>query len=149
MAAVSASHVSRRRNTRVNAEAVMKTKTIASALGLLAAATLLLADGAHAGRFGGDHDDGAARAGGFHGGARPGWHGSGTRRVGGRFYPGTYDPARGYYGRWSAAAAAGVAAKAAARAAYDARDPEFLHRCYQPQRIWNGAYYRWQLVSVC
>ena len=72
MAAVSASHVSRRRNTRANAEVFMKTKTIASALGLLAAATLLVADGAHAGRFGGDHDDGAAHAGGFHGSARPG-----------------------------------------------------------------------------
>jgi hypothetical protein len=151
MAVVSASHVSRRRNTRANAEAVMKTKTIASALGLLAAATLLVADGAHAGRFGGDHDDGAARASDFHGSARPGWRGGGTRRVGGRFYPGTYDRARRYYGRsgWGAAAEAGVATKAAARAAYDARDPEFLHRCYQPQRIWNGAYYRWQLVSIC
>jgi hypothetical protein len=129
----------------------MKTKAIASALGLLAATTLLVADGAHAGRFGGDHDHGAAHAGGFHGGARPGWHGGGARRVGGRSYPGTYDRARGYDGGsgWGAAAMAAVAAKAAARAAYDAHDPSFLHRCYQPQRIWNGAYYRWQLVSIC
>jgi hypothetical protein len=109
MAAVSASDVSRRRNTRANAEAFMKTKTIASALGLLAAATLLVADGAHAGCFGGDH----------------------------------------HYGRWGAAEAAAVAAKAAARAAYDAHDPAFLHRCYQPQRIWNGARYTWQLFSIC
>jgi hypothetical protein len=151
MAAVRASHVSRRRNTRVDAEAFMKTKTIASALGLLTAATLLVADGAQAGRFGGDHDDGAAHAGSFHGGARPGWHGGLTRRVGDRFFPGTYDRARRYYRRsgWGAAAEAGVAAKAAARAAYDARDPDFLHRCYQPQRIWNGAYYSWKLVSIC
>jgi hypothetical protein len=127
----------------------MKAKTIAGALGLLAAATLLVADGAHAGRSGGDRDHGAAHAGSFHSGARPGWHGSGTRWVGGRPYPGTYDRARSYYGRWGAAAAAAVAAKAAARAAYDAHDPSFLDRCYQPQRIWNGAYYTWQLVSIC
>ena len=124
----------------------MKTKTIASALGLLAAAALLVADGAHAGRSG-DHGDGAAHAGGSHGNARPGWHGGRTRWVGS--YPGTYDRAGDYYGRWTAADAAAVAAKAAARAAYDAHDPDFLHRCYQPQRIWNGAYYAWRLVSVC
>ena len=153
MAAVSASHVSGRRNTRANAEAFMKTRTIASALGFLAAAALLVADGAHAGRSGDHHGDGAARAGGFHGSAWPGWHGGRTRWVGGRSYPGTYDRAGdyygNYYGRWTAADAARVAAKAAARAAYDAHDPDFLHRCYQPQRIWNGAYYTWRLVSVC
>jgi hypothetical protein len=130
----------------------MRTKTIAGTLGLLAAATLLVADGAHAGRSGGDHGDGAAHAGGFHGSARPGWHGGRMRWVGGgRSLPGPYDPAWDYYRRWgwSAAAAAAVAAKAAARAAHDAHDYDFLHRCYQPQRIWNGAYYTWRLVSIC
>jgi hypothetical protein len=105
--------------TPANAEAFMKTKAIASALGLLAAATLLVADGAHAGRFGGDHDHGAAHAGGFHGGARPGWHGGGARRVGGRSYPGKYDRARGYDGGsgWGAAAMAAVDDKADTSAA--------------------------------
>ena len=126
----------------------MKIKTIASALGFLAAATLLVADGAYA-RRSGDHHGGAAHAGGFHGGAKPGWHGSGTRWVGGRSYPATYDHTRGYYGEWGWGGAADVAAKAAARAGYDARDYDFLHRCYEPQRIWNGAYYAWQLVNVC
>ena len=139
----------RRRNTRANAEAFMKYMAIARALGLLAAATLLVADPAHAGRSGRDHDRGAVHAGGLHGGARPGWHGGGTRWVGGWSDPGMYDRGGGYYGRWTAAAAAAVAAKAAARAAYDAHDPSFLDRCYQPQRIWNGAYYTWQLVSIC
>lgn len=96
-------------------------KTIASALGLLAAATLLVADGAHARQPGGHHHGGAAHTGGFH------YHVWG----------------------WGAAAAAQVDAKAAARAAYDARDYEFLHRCYEPQRIWNGAFYSWRLVSIC
>jgi hypothetical protein len=100
----------------------MKTKTIASTLGLLAAATLLVADGAHARRSGHDHHRAAANTGDFD-----------------------------YEGRccWSAAAAAGVNAKAAARARYDAHESDFLHRCYQPQRIWNGVYYTWRLSSVC
>lgn len=127
----------------------MKIKTIASALGLVTAATLVVADGAYARRSGGDHHGGAAYAGGFRGSAKPGWQGSGTRWVGGSSYPGTYDPARGYYRGWSWGGAAAVAAKAAARAVYDTRDYDFLHRCYEPQRIWNGAYYAWQLVSVC
>jgi hypothetical protein len=151
MAGVSA-HVSRSRNARAKAEAFMETKTIAIALGLLAAATLLVADGARAGRSGGGHDDGAAHAGGLYGSARAAWHGGGTRWVGGRSsYPGTYNRAGGYYGRWGwgAAAEASTNAKAAARAAYDTRDYDFLHRCYQPQRVWNGAYYTWRLVSVC
>lgn len=103
----------------------MTSKTIVSALGLLVAATLLVADSAHARRSRGDHHGGAAYTGGF------------------------YDP---YYpGRWSwgAAAAANVDAKAAARRAHDAHDDEFLHRCYEPQRIWNGSYYTVRLVSVC
>jgi len=50
---------------------------------------------------------------------------------------------------WGGAASARLDAKAAARAAHDARDPDFLHRCYQPQRIWNGASETWRLVSVC
>ena len=96
----------------------MKIKTCASALVLLAATTLLVADGAYARRFGDHHHRGAAYTGGFH-----------------------------YYGRWGWGAAAD--AKAAARAAYDAHDYDFLHRCYEPQRIWNGTYYTWRLVSVC
>ena len=122
MAAMSASHVSRWSNARANAEAVMNTRTIIGTLGLLAVATLLVADSAHAGRAGG-----------------------------GRPYPAMDDRAGDYDGGsgWSAAAAAAVAAKAAARAAYDAHDDGFLHRCYQPQRIWNGAYYTWRLVSIC
>jgi hypothetical protein len=98
----------------------MKTKTLASALGLLAAATLLVADDAHARRSGGAHHGGAANTGSFV-----------------------------YRGGWDAAAVARVNAKAAARAAYDAHDYDFLHRCYQRQRIWSGRYYAWQLVSVC
>src|SRR3974390_559024 len=45
-----------------------------------------------------------------------------------------------YYGGWGwgAAEQAAVDAKAAARAAYDARDGDYLHRCYQPPRMWNG-----------
>ena len=100
----------------------MKTKTIVSALGLLVAATLLVADSAHARRSRGDHHGGAANTGGY-------------------YYAGRWG--------WGAAAAANVDAKAAARRAYDARDYEFLHRCYEPQRIWNGAYYTWRLVSIC
>ena len=126
----------------------MTTRTFVRALGGLAA-TLLVADGAHAGGFGGDHH-GVAHAGGLHASARPGWEG-GRARWGGGFYPGTYDRAGWYYGDWGwdAAAAANVAAKSAARAAYDAHSYDFLHRCYEPQRIWNGAYYSWRLVSVC
>lgn len=101
----------------------MMSKTIVSALGLLVAATLLVTDSAHARRSRGDHHGGAAYTGGF-------------------YYP--------YYpGRWGAAAAANVDAKAAARAAHDAHDYEFLHRCYEPQRIWNGSYYTVRLVNVC
>jgi hypothetical protein len=96
----------------------MKTRTIVSAVGLIAAATLLVAGGAHARRA--DH----------RGAAYAGWD----------YY---------YEWGWGPAAAAGVAAKAAARAAYDARDPDYLHRCYQPQRIWNGPSYTWRLVSIC
>jgi len=99
-------------------------KTIVSALGLLVAATLLVADSAHARRARGDHHGGVAYTGGF-------------------YYPYYYP------GRWGAAAAANVDAKAAARAAHDAHDYEFLHRCYEPQRIWNGAYYTVRLVNVC
>jgi hypothetical protein len=103
----------------------MTSKTIVSALGLLVTATLLVADSAHARRSRGDHHGGAAYTGGF-------------------YYP--Y-----YLGRWGwgAAAAASVDAKAAARRAYDARDYDFLHRCYEPQRIRSGAYYTWRLVNVC
>jgi len=104
----------------------MKTKAIAAALGLLAAATWLVADAAadaaHARRSGGGHHVRAANTGGFH-----------------------YRRGRG----WDAGAAASLNAKAAARAAYDARNPEFLYRCYEPQRIWNGAYYTLQFVSIC
>ena len=98
----------------------MNTKTIVSALGLLAAGTLLVTTGAHARRS--DHHGAAANTGDFR-----------------------------YEGRccWSAAAAAGVNAKAAARARYDARDYDFLQRCYQPQRIWNGVYYTWRVSNVC
>ena len=99
----------------------MKTKAIVGSLALVAA-TLLVADGADARHFGAHH----------HGGAD--------------------DTADFYYrdGRaWDAAAAAAVEAKAAARARFDAHDDEFLHRCYQPQRVWNGAYYTWRLVSIC
>jgi len=100
----------------------MKTRTIAGVCGLLAAATLLVADGAQARRLHGDHHGGAANAGNFYDGVRM---------------------------RWSAAAAAEVDAKAAARAAYDARSEDFFHRCYQPQRIGSETYYRWRLVNVC
>jgi hypothetical protein len=123
----------------------MQTKTIAGALGLLAAATLLMIGGAHAGASRSDGHRGDARAGAVPDSARSGLHRGGTRWTAGRSSaPGTYDP-----GYWSAAAAAEVAAKAAARAAYDAHDSDYLHRCYQPQRIWTGAYDTWRLVSVC
>ena len=87
----------------------MKATTIASAL--LAAATLLVAESAHARRAG--HEGG--------------------------FY---------YYGGWGCGPAeqAAVNAKAAARAAYDAHSYDYLHRCYQPQRMWNGT---WRLARVC
>lgn len=96
------------------------------------AATLGAAD-AQADRSGGNHHARVTHAAGVHGGARSGWR----------------DYAPWWFGGWGGSAAANVDAKAAARAAYDARDSEFLHRCYQPQRIWNGAYYTWRLVSVC
>jgi hypothetical protein len=100
----------------------MKPKAIAGSLALVAAATLLVADGAHARRVGANHYGGADDMAGFNYRDGPGW---------------------------DAAAAAAVEAKAAARARYDAHDYDFLHRCHQPQRIWNGAYYTWRLVSIC
>lgn len=101
-------------------EAFMTTKAVVSVLGLLVAAALLVADGAHARRFRSDHHAVAVNTGGF-------------------YYPGV----------WGRGAAASVDAKAAARTAHDARDYDFLHRCYEPQRVWNGAYYTWRLVSIC
>jgi hypothetical protein len=67
-------------------------------------------------------------------------HGAQARRSAFHYYDGWW---------WGAAASARLDAKAAARAAHDAHDPDFLHRCYQPQRIGSGAYYTWRLVSVC
>jgi hypothetical protein len=95
----------------------MRLGAMALALGLLAAGTLLVPDGADArggfragGFHGGGFRGGGFRAAGFHGGFRgAGWRGAGWRRGWG----------------WGAAGL-GIAAGAYGSA------------CYQPRIVWNG-----------
>jgi hypothetical protein len=107
----------------------MRLGAMALALGLLAAGTLLLPDGADARRGGG----GGFRAGGFHGGGfrTAGFRGGGFRAAG--FRGAGWHGARwaGVRPGWRRGWGWGAAGLGIAAGAYGSA-------CYQPRIVWNG-----------